>query len=128
VTMRNLTTALLIGMLGASHVHANDIMIAGHGAQPCAVLNANIREGEGWATNALTQGAMSWMQGFASGVNAMKSEAAKQYFDLSTISRDEQWAYVLDFCRRNPSQDFSHAVVQMIVHRLRLINGGPLVQ
>jgi hypothetical protein len=54
----------------------------------------------------------------------MKREFQKQYFDLSTISYDEQWAYVLDFCRRNPEVDFSHAVDDMMVKRVRLIVGA----
>jgi hypothetical protein len=68
---------------------------------------------------------MSWMQGFTSGVNAVKIGSQKLYFDLSTISYDEQWSYVLDFCRRNPSVYFDHAVDQMMVDRLHVIQWTP---
>jgi hypothetical protein len=117
-----MTSLLIGGVLLSTRARADDVMIAGHGAQPCIFLNANIRAGEGWSSNALTQGVMSWMQGFVSGANALKRETDKSYFDLGSISRDEQWGYVLDFCRRNPSVDFSHAVSDMMVNRLRLVH------
>jgi hypothetical protein len=116
---------LLPGAIMISQVSAGDILIAGYGATPCATLNASIQSGDGFAKNALTQGAMSWMQGFVSGANAIKIEATKEYFDLSTISYDEQWAFVLGSCRRNPSQDFSRAVEDMMLHRLRTLRAPP---
>ena len=118
--LMRITSIVFIVALVTSQAYA-DAMIAGHGAQPCVFLNANIRSGEGWASNALNQGVMSWIQGFVSGANAVKSEAEKEYFDLDTITRDEQWAYVLDSCLRNPSQDVSHAVSDMMRRKLRII-------
>ena len=61
------------------------------------------------------------MLGFMSGLNLMKSETGKQYFDLGTSSRDEQWAYLLEACRRNPSQDVSYAVANIVVEKMRVI-------
>jgi hypothetical protein len=92
-----------------------DILIAGHGANSCAFLNANVRPGDGWAKDSFTEGVFSWVQGFMSGVNVVNREDSKRYFDLSAVGRDEQWAYVLEFCRRNPDRDISRAAEDLLV-------------
>lgn len=98
-----------------------ELMITGIGANPCTFLNANTRSGDGWATNAFTLGAMAWMQGFMSGANVMIREAQKKIYDLDTISRDQQWAYVMEFCRRNPDRNISRAVEDLMLRRLRIM-------
>jgi hypothetical protein len=118
--MRALVLGITLGAIGIPQARA-DVIISGFGARPCATVNANVQPGDGWAKNALTEGLMSWLQGFASGVNVVKEAMQKQYYDLDTISRDEQWAYVLEYCRRNPNKDFGQAVDDMITRRLRVI-------
>ena len=98
-----------------------EIFMEGHGVNSCAFLNTNVRPGEGWAKDAVTQGVLSWVQGFMSGVNVVNRETSKRYFDLSTIGVDEQWGYVVEFCRRNPDRDISRAVEDLLGHRLRVI-------
>jgi hypothetical protein len=111
---------LLCAMIGL-HAFADGLIGEGVGSLECKEITDKIPYGQGWGANGFTQGVMSWFEGFASGLNAMKAEKDKTYFDLSSISVDEQWAYVLDVCRRNPSLDIAHAVDDMMVHRMRLI-------
>jgi hypothetical protein len=118
--VRGLVLGITLSALGISYARA-DLFIVGLGAQPCAVINASVRPGDGYGASAFTKGAMSWLQGYASGVNAIKAELRKNYFDLSTISLDQQWAHAVDFCRRNPGKDFSEAVQDMML-RLSVIS------
>jgi hypothetical protein len=107
-----------------SQLHA-EVFIEGHGANSCAFLNTNVRPGDGWARDAITEGVFSWVQGFMSGVNVVKREDSKRYFDLSAIGRDEQWAYVVEFCHHNPDRDISRAAADLMISRLRLISAPP---
>jgi hypothetical protein len=111
---------LFASTLITSQAFADDTFLAGLGAQTCSFLNANIQPGDGWAKNTLTMGVMSWAQGFVSGSNATMKEIRNKYFDLGTVSRDEQWAFILESCRRKPTQDISHAVYEMMFARLRI--------
>jgi hypothetical protein len=95
--------------------------MAGMGATPCSVLVANTREGEGWAKDGYSLTVMAWGQGFLSGTNLILREKTKRYYDIDTISRDEQWSYLLDFCRRNPKKDIGRGVLDMMVTRLRTV-------
>lgn len=113
-------TLFLVGALTTLQVSAEETFIAGLGAQSCSFLTAAIQPGDGWAANTLTKSVMSWAQGFMSGTNAVMREYRKKYFDLGTLNRDEQWVYLFDFCRSNPTQDFSHAVYDMMFNRLRI--------
>jgi hypothetical protein len=108
-----------------SQASADDIMIAGIGSQPCTSLIANILLGDGFAANGFTKGYMSWMQGYVSGANAVKINSEKKFFDLSTVSYDEQWAFFVESCRRNPGQPIFAAVEDMMLHRLRVIPAPP---
>jgi hypothetical protein len=69
---------------------------------------------------------LSWLLGFASGVNSVKDAYSKQYYDLSRIGGDEQWAFVVEYCRRNPNSNIAAAAEDMMLHRLRLIAAPPL--
>jgi hypothetical protein len=73
----------------------------------------------GWAKDGYSLGVMAWNQGFISGTNLILREKTKRYYDIDTISRDEQWSYLLDFCRRNPQKDIGRGVLEMMVKRLR---------
>jgi hypothetical protein len=52
------------------------------------------------------------MQGFVSGVNmnGLRDGVHKNYYNLGTISNEEQWGFVIGFCRRNPDKTFAHAM------------------
>jgi hypothetical protein len=93
--------------------------IAGVGATPCTVLLANTREGDGWAKDGYSLGIMAWSQGYISGANEMLRETTKKYWDIDSVSRDEQWSYLLNYCRRNPQQDIFRGVQEIIQKRLR---------
>jgi hypothetical protein len=117
VKMRTVLAAWL-GLALISPASAGTFM-AGIGATPCTVLLANAREGDGWAKDGYSLGVMAWNQGFISGANLILREKTKRYYNIDTISRDEQWSYLLDFCRRNPQKDVGRGVLEMMMKRLR---------
>jgi hypothetical protein len=112
-----------------SHAFAAGRTIEGVGTLVCKDVTDKIPYGQGWGADSYTTFVMSWIEGFASGVNtganADKIEDQTIYFDLNTISLDEQWAYVLDVCRRNPNLDLSQAVVDMLTTRMPLKKATP---
>ena len=108
---------VFIGSLMASPA-PSDTAVSGFGARECKFLNAHTRPGNGWSENALTQSVMSWVQGFVSGVNVLKMGGEKKFFDLSAISVDEQWTFIVTYCRRNPTKLISHAADDLIFRRL----------
>lgn len=92
--------------------------MSGIGTQDCKGLNSNVRAGSGFMENQVSMSAMSWVQGFISGINVMKLQLEKKFFDLASISVDEQWAFVAAYCRSNPTKSIDHAVDDLIWKRL----------
>jgi hypothetical protein len=113
-------TSLLFCVLTSSLASADKLM-EGWGTHSCKYVTDHVPLGAGWGSDAVTQGIISWIEGFASGANVAMTGAQKKYWDLDTISIDEQWGYVMDYCRRNPDQDLVRAVDDMVVHRMRLV-------
>jgi hypothetical protein len=97
---------------------AGETAVSGVGATPCSDLNLNVRPGSGYMDNTYTTSVMSWVQGFVSGINVVKLQAEKRFFDLASIDVDEQWAFVVAYCRRNPAKSISHAANDLIFRRL----------
>jgi hypothetical protein len=91
--------------------------VSGIGARDCEFMNSNVPVGSGWAKNVFNQSVMSWIQGFASGINILKIQVEKKFFDLATVSVDEQWAIVVAYCRRNPTRLISHAANDLLLQR-----------
>jgi hypothetical protein len=49
-----------------------------------------------------------------SGVNVLKLQTERKLFDIGAISTDEFWAYMVSFCRQNPTRDISHAADDVV--------------
>jgi hypothetical protein len=114
-------TSLLFCALMSSLATAHNDNIEGIGSIPCKEVSDKVPPGTGWGSNDFNRMIMSWIEGFVSGANAALIGAQKKYWDLGTISIDEQWGYVMDYCRRNPDRELVRGVKDMLVHRMRLV-------
>jgi hypothetical protein len=117
-TMRRVMLMLLLCAPPAFQCAANEVAIAGYGTLPCLQFNVAVKRGAGWADNAITQGVMSWAQGFMSGVNLLKLQDEHKLFDLGAVSIEEQWAYLVTYCRNNPADEVGLAVDDLIMRML----------
>jgi hypothetical protein len=121
----SLTVLALVGLLTGSQADAEEAAMSGYGGAPCAKINADVPLGTGWGKDIITHSIMSWMQGFIAGSNYIAMRATKNYYNLGTISNDEQWGYVMDYCRRNPDKQFFQAVLDLMVKRLGVLPVEP---
>jgi len=59
----------------------------------------------------------SWIQGYLSGMNGMlftlKRDPTAAMFDLQAMSADEQWAYIVAYCRLNPGAAIVTGVMEL---------------
>jgi hypothetical protein len=117
------TVAAILGTVLASQVFAEGLVSAGAGESRCSTLNS---QAKGGTASALTQNSTTamifgWAQGFLSGLNAGHGSTFKDglFVDLSSISPDEQWAFITAYCRENPSKKIVDAVLELASKRLR---------
>lgn len=108
---------VLVGVLVASPASA-EMIFAGAGAKKCELVNANVPAGTGYTQNAFTMSLITWVQGFVSGMNAARGASVKKFYDLDSISIDEQWAFVVAYCRGNSEQAIYMAATELMFKRL----------
>jgi hypothetical protein len=82
--------------------------IWGIGAQRCAILTARITAGTN--PNDTTE-VLTWIQGFISGLN-MNAEN-DFYYDLNSLTGEQQTAQILTYCRNRPSEPFLNAALNL---------------
>ena len=83
-------------------------VISGIGAQRCAILNARATAG----TNPNdTAAVLIWIEGFISGLN-MNAEN-DFYYDLTSVTSEQQTAQILSYCRNHPSEAVMNAALHL---------------
>ena len=119
--------ALLVSAvaLATSLAHAEPIVVAGMGTQSCANLNAQTRIELGYGQNGFAAAAFSWVQGFVSAWNTVEIFRGNRFADLTSLTFDEQWSRVADFCRKNPDGFVFDAAQNLIAGGLRLKTAFP---
>jgi len=82
--------------------------ISGIGAQRCAILTARATTG----TNTNDAAAvLTWIEGFISGLN-MNAEN-DFYYDLTSVTSEQQTAQILAYCRNRPSEAVMNAALHL---------------
>jgi hypothetical protein len=79
-------------------------VISGIGAQRCAALTA---KGTAGTNPNDTAAALTWIEGFISGLN-MNAEN-DFYYDLTSITSEQQNVQILAYCRNHPSEAVMNA-------------------
>ena len=83
--------------------------ISGIGGQRCAVLTARVTVG----TNPNdTAALLTWIEGFISGLN-MNAEN-DFYYDLTSVTSEQQTAQILTYCRNHPSEAVMNAALHLV--------------
>ena len=67
-----------------------------------------------------------WVQGYLSAWNVVGIMQSGRFADLTSISTNEQWAYVVGFCQRNPDGFVLDAAREILATRLKMETGAPL--
>jgi hypothetical protein len=99
--------------------HGEPVVVAGLGTQPCASLNAQTRRDLGYAQNGLAAATLSWVQGFVSAWNVVEIVRAGRFVDLTSLTVDEQWSRIAEFCRKNPDGFVFDAAQNLIATGLK---------
>jgi hypothetical protein len=110
--------ATLVG-LGGSTSDPEPIVVSGMGTVSCENLLEQIAPSLGYDQSKFTVAAFSWVQGYLSALNVIAISQAGVFADLRTISEDEQWTGIVDFCRRNPERFVIDAAQNIIKTRLK---------
>jgi hypothetical protein len=92
--------------------------MSGAGSQRCSYLTSRTKPGSHLQESSITGMVFGWAQGFMSGMNAGKADTGF-YFDLSSVSIEEQWAFITEYCRQNPSKQIVDAVIELVSKRLQ---------
>jgi len=113
-------------MLAPCAAHAEPSVISGMGTLGCATLTAQAPPGSGYGQNNLTMAVFSWVQGYLSAWNVVGIMQSGRFADLTSISTNEQWAYIVGFCQRNPDGFVLDAAREILATRLKMETGAPL--
>ncbi len=113
-------------MLATCVAHAEPSVISGMGTLGCGTLTAQATPGSGYGQNNLTMAVFSWVQGYLSAWNVVGIMQSGRFADLTSISTNEQWAYVVGFCQRNPDGFVLDAAREILATRLKMETGAPL--
>ncbi len=108
-----------VASLGNATANEEPIVVAGMGTVSCGKLLEHVRPGEAYGQTPLTVAAFSWVQGYMSALNIVGIAQAGVFADLRTISEDEQWANIIDFCQRNADRFVIDAAQQIMKTRLK---------
>jgi hypothetical protein len=112
--------------LATTLAYGEPAVVAGMGTQPCTVLTARTRIELGYAQNGLAGTAFSWVQGYVSAWNAVEIVRAGRFADLTSLTFDEQWSRIAEFCRRNPDGFVFDAAQNLIATGLKLQSALPM--
>jgi hypothetical protein len=106
--------------LGSSTSDPEPIAISGMGTVSCEKLLEQTAPSLGYGQSKFTVAAFSWVQGYLSALNVVAISQAGVFFaNLRTITEDEQWTNIQDFCRRNPERFVIDAAQEIIKTRLK---------
>ena len=101
------------------------VVVAGLGTQPCAILNAQTQRDLGYGQNGLAAATLSWVQGFVSAWNVVEIMRDGRFVDLTSLTVDEQWSRVAEFCRKNPDGFVFDAAQNLIATGLKMKAASP---
>ena len=113
-------------MLATCVAHAEPSVISGMGTLGCATLTTQTPPGSGYGQNNLTMAVFSWVQGYLSAWNVVGIMQSGRFADLTSISTNEQWAYIVGFCQRNPDGFVLDAAREILATRLKMETGAAL--
>jgi hypothetical protein len=114
--------------LAASAAHGEPGVVAGMGTQACANLNARTQPDLGYAQNSVATAAFSWVQGYVSAWNVIGIVKSGRFADLTSLTADEQWSRLADFCRKNPDGFVFDAARDILAKGLRMETVIPIDQ
>jgi hypothetical protein len=106
--------------LAASVAHGEPGVVAGMGTQSCAGLNARTQPGLGYGQNSAATAAFSWVQGYVSAWNVIGIVKSGRFADLASLTADEQWSRIAEFCRNNPKGFVFDAARDILAKGLRM--------
>jgi hypothetical protein len=108
MTMRSVTLTIIIALMTTISANA-ETALWGVGAKTCGIFASNYLINPKLADDLYH----SWAQGFMSGINYAKMEAAGNSRDLSAIPLDEQMARIKKYCNEHPLADYIDAVMDL---------------
>jgi hypothetical protein len=113
-------------MLATCIAHAEPSVISGVGTLGCSTLTAQTPPGSGYGQNNLTMAVFSWVQGYLSAWNVVGIMQSGRFADLTSISANEQWYHIVEFCLRNPDGFVLDAAREILATRLKMETGARL--
>jgi hypothetical protein len=113
-------------MLATIVAHAEPSVISGMGTLGCSTLTAQTPPGSGYGQNNLTMAVFSWVQGYLSAWNVVGIMQSGRFADLTSITANEQWSGIVEFCQRNPDGFVLDAAREILATRLKMETGAPL--
>lgn len=111
--------------LATTLAYAEPVVVAGLGTQACANLNAQTKLDLGYQQNGLAAATLSWVQGFVSAWNVVEVFRDGRFADLTSLTVDEQWLRIVDFCRKNPDGFVFDAAQNLIASGFRMKAASP---
>jgi hypothetical protein len=116
---QRIALTVLLTFLASSVAFGEDSYISGVGVERCSELNSRAKPGSRLQESSHYRLVLSWAQGFVSSFNmsgiveASKAGTGRSYMDLSSISLEEQWAFITQYDRQNPSKQIVDAVFDL---------------
>ena len=101
-----LAATMILAVVGSVKA---ETVLWGVGAKTCGIFASNYLINPKLADDVYH----SWAQGFMSGINYAKMEAAGNSRDLSAIPLDEQMARIKKYCNEHPLADYIDAVMDL---------------
>jgi hypothetical protein len=100
--MRHFLAAAILLICAPASAQKSELIIAGIGANSCAVVLKNYREGP----KPMGYLIMTWALGFWSSQNAMLLQAGTPMLKNLAVNDEAQIKTFMDECSRRPSEDF----------------------
>ncbi len=111
--------------LATTLAYGEPVVVAGLGTQPCTLLNAQTRLDLDRGQNGRTAATLSWVQGFVSAWNVVEIVRAGRFADLTSLTIDEQWSLIIEFCQKHPDGFVLDAAQSLIATGLKLKTAFP---
>src|ERR1700736_2834814 len=77
-------------------------LISGVGTFGCSEVTRQLVPTQGLGQSKLSVAVFSWVQGYISALNLIGLSQKGQFADLKSVTEDEQWSHIVQFCQENP--------------------------
>jgi hypothetical protein len=102
IALLAISASIMSASIPSSALSEEPGVINGFGTLTCRVFNERTVSDKGYRQNELSMGVLSWVQGYLSGLNTFTLLRLGRFVDVSSVPLDNQWALLVDFCKRKP--------------------------